>query len=66
MNRSLDGLLEQQYLSTLFWKPDLTTNRNGKASFSFYTGYITGKFRIIVHGMSGKSVVYGNEEIEVK
>jgi len=66
LNRSADGLMEQQYLSTLFWKPGVTTNRKGEASFSFYTGDITGKFRIIVQGVSGKRVGYGNGEIEVK
>ena len=66
LNRSADGLLEPQYLSTLFWKPGLTTNEKGEASFSFYTGDITGKFRIIVQGISGKSVVYGDGEINVK
>jgi hypothetical protein len=66
LNRNPDGLLEPQYLSTLFWKPGVTTNEKGETSFSFYTGDITGKFRIIVQGMSGRSVVYGDGEIEVK
>jgi hypothetical protein len=66
LNRSADGQLETQYLSTLFWKPSVTTNQNGEAAFCFYTGDITGKFRIIVQGMSGKSVVYGDGEIMVK
>jgi hypothetical protein len=66
LNRNPDGELERQYLSTLFWKPGVTTNEKGDASFSFYTGDITGQFRIIVQGMSGKNVVYGDGEITVK
>lgn len=66
LNRNPDGLLEPQYLSTLFWKPGVTTNDKGEVSFSFYTGDITGKFRIIVQGISGKNVVYGDCEMDVK
>lgn len=66
LNRSPDGQLETQYLSTLFWKPGITANEKGEASFSFYTGDITGKFRVIVQGISGNRVVYGDGEITVK
>jgi hypothetical protein len=36
---------------TLFWKPVLKTDEEGKASLEFFTGGYTGKFTIIVEGL---------------
>ncbi|MGY3211623.1 hypothetical protein [Mucilaginibacter sp. HD30] len=66
LNREPDGLLEPQYLSTLFWQPGLITNEKGEASFSFFTGDITGKFKIIVQGVGVNTVINGVGDLTVK
>jgi hypothetical protein len=60
------GLTELQYLSTLFWNPGMIINKNGEAKFSFFTGDITGKFRIVVQGVSNKDVIFGEGSFTVK
>lgn len=57
---------DPQLLSTLFWKPGLLVNKNSEAECSFYTGDVTGKFRIVVQGMSDRDVVFGESSFEVK
>lgn len=66
VNMDPDGLLEPQYLSTLYWKPGYLINKDGIAAFSFYTGDITGKFRVVVQGLSVNDVLYGETSFEVK
>lgn len=61
-----DGLSELQYLSTLFWKPGIITSASGEAELSFFTGDISGKFRIVVQGISAKDMIYGEHIFEVK
>jgi hypothetical protein len=61
-----DGLLDLQYLSTLFWKPGIITSPKGEAEFSFYTGDISGKFRIVVQGVSQQDMIYGQSSFTVK
>ena len=41
---------------TLYWNPDIQTDNNGEAAFSFYAGGRTANYKIIVEGMtqSGK------------
>ena len=38
------------YRSTIFWKPDVTTDVNGKATFSFYTSDVTGNYTVNIQG----------------
>ncbi|HMI02135.1 MAG TPA: carboxypeptidase-like regulatory domain-containing protein, partial [Pedobacter sp.] len=38
------------YRSTIFWKPDVTTDVNGKARFSFYTSDVTGNYTVNLQG----------------
>jgi len=66
LNREPDGLLEPQYLSTLYWQPRLITNEKGEASFSFFTGDITGKFKIVVQGVAVNTVINGVGDLTVK
>jgi hypothetical protein len=42
--------------STIFWKPDLITNKEGIASLSFYTADTPGKYSVIIEGtdLNGK------------
>lgn len=37
--------------STIFWKPDLVTNSEGKAVFSYYTADESGRYRITIEGL---------------
>jgi hypothetical protein len=41
----------------LYWNPQVTTDRNGKAVIEFYTSDVTGTFDIHVDGMSTTGVV---------
>jgi hypothetical protein len=60
------GLTELQYFSTLFWKPGMIITKTGETKFSFFTGDITGKFRIVVQGISEKDVIFGEGSFTVK
>ena len=59
-------LPEPQYLSTLLWKPGILINEKGQTEFSFYTGDITGKFRIVIQGVSNKDMIFGESSFMVK
>jgi hypothetical protein len=36
----------------LHWSPTITTNADGKAHFEFYTSDVTGKFNVVIQGLS--------------
>jgi hypothetical protein len=42
--------------STIYWKPELTTNKDGNASFDFYNADVngTGTYRIVLEGIDEK------------
>jgi hypothetical protein len=54
------------YSSTIYWSPKLLFDKNGKAEANFNTSDITGRFRIVVNGMSGENLFYTTGVIEVK
>lgn len=56
---------EPQFLSTLFWKSGLIF-KNGETRLSFYTGDISGKFRLVVQGVGENDVVFGEAAFNVK
>jgi hypothetical protein len=60
------GLKEIQYFSTLFWKPGILLNKQGESEFSFLTGDITGKFRIVIQGVSEKDMIFAEGSFMVK
>lgn len=60
------AITEPQYLSTLFWEPGLAVSKNGASTFSFYTGDITGRFRIIVQGVTEEDAITGEHVFIVK
>ncbi|WP_124559233.1 hypothetical protein [Pedobacter sp. KBW01] len=49
--------------ATVYWNYQVLVN--GETPLSFNTGDITGKFKIIVQGVTDKGVVYGEKEITV-
>lgn len=53
------------FRTTLFWEPELTT-QNGQANRQFFTSDQTGRYRIIVEGISSKgNICRGSAEFEV-
>jgi hypothetical protein len=49
--------LQPQYLSTLYWNQGIFIGENGEAEFSFYTGDISGEFRIVVQGIGVTDII---------
>ena len=60
-DHSKDETTEPDYSSTIYWKNWLLVNEDKSAELSFYTSDITGKFRIVVQGVAGNDVVYGED-----
>jgi hypothetical protein len=56
---------EPEYLSTLYWKHLVKISPGTDTEFSFYTGDITGKFKIVVQGITGNDVTYGEATFTV-
>jgi hypothetical protein len=53
--------------STIFWKPDIITDKNGKASFTFFNADSKGTYRLVIEGIDtegniGRQVVKYNVE----
>lgn len=44
----------------------MVLNREKETEFSFYTGDITGVFKIIIQGITDNDVVYSENKFEVK
>jgi hypothetical protein len=42
------------FRTTIFWKPDLKTNDQGKATVQFYSADLATKYRIVVEGVTEK------------
>ncbi|WP_461486073.1 hypothetical protein, partial [Pedobacter sp.] len=58
--------VEPAYFTTLFWKYALVLDKNKEASLDFYSTDITGKFRVVVQGITDTQVIYGEKFFEVK
>ncbi len=54
-----------EYISTLYWKHIAKVSSSGTAEFSFYSNDITGRFKIVVQGLTTKDMVYGEQMFEV-
>jgi hypothetical protein len=46
----------QDLRSTIYWNPNLNTNINGQASFSFFNASTPGKYRVTIEGID----IFGN------
>ncbi|TCC98348.1 hypothetical protein [Pedobacter hiemivivus] len=57
--------LEPAFASTIYWSNGLLLNKEER-EITFYTSDITGKFKVIVQGLSSKNVLYGDYIFEVK
>ncbi|GAB3934508.1 hypothetical protein [Mucilaginibacter myungsuensis] len=56
--------LEPDYLSTVFWKHSVMLSKDKETELTFYTSDITGKFRIVVQGVTDKDVIYNEASFE--
>jgi hypothetical protein len=56
---------EPEYFSTIFWKHLVLLNSQNETELSFYTSDVTGKFKIIVQGVTGNGVIYKEHSINV-
>lgn len=51
------------FRNLLFWSPELNTNASGKANTSFYTSDVSGKYAVVIEGMTkdgrlGQQTIY--------
>jgi hypothetical protein len=51
---------EPEYLSTIYWNYGVKADSNNKVNLSFYTGDITGNFRVIAQG-AGENEVWSKQ-----
>jgi hypothetical protein len=58
--------VEPAFFSTIYWNYAIVLNAEKEAELSFYTSDITGKFRIVVQGVTDKDVIYSESFFEVK
>ncbi|MBB2143913.1 hypothetical protein GM921_00315 [Pedobacter sp. LMG 31464] len=58
--------LEPAFFSTIYWNYATVLNTGKETELSFYTSDITGKFRIVVQGITNKDVIYAEDFFEVK
>jgi len=56
---------QPEYLSTIYWNHLCKIRPGNDATIQFYTSDITGAFKIIVQGVAGKDVVYGEKSFTV-
>jgi hypothetical protein len=45
------------FRTLLYWNPSVTIGANGKKTIEFYTSDLTGKYQVIVEGISSKGLV---------
>jgi len=57
---------EPAFFSTIYWNYATMLNANKETELNFYTSDITGRFRIVVQGITNKDVVYAEQFFEVK
>ena len=57
---------EPAFFSTIYWNYATILNSNKETDVSFYTSDITGKFRVVIQGVTTNDVVYAERFFEVK
>jgi hypothetical protein len=56
---------EPEYLSTIYWKYQLIVSSIKETELSFYTSDITGRYKIVIQGVTGNDVTYGEATFNV-
>lgn len=46
-----NNLQREDYRSTIYWNPNITTDKEGKASFDYFNGDVKGNYRVVVEGI---------------
>ncbi len=50
----------------LYWSPSVSTDKDGKGQIQFYTSDITGKYRVVIQGITKEGVPgYSSTTFEV-
>jgi CarboxypepD_reg-like domain/TonB-dependent Receptor Plug Domain len=49
-----DNLNHPDLRSTIYWKPELVTDKDGNASFDYYNADNTGNYRVVIEGIDEK------------
>jgi hypothetical protein len=64
----LDNTSTFDFLSTLYWNPNINTDKTGEATFQFYTSDLKGTFKLIAQGLEVHSArfIYGETEFRVE
>lgn len=57
---------DQQYLSTIFWRSKVLTDKDGAVDLHFMTGDASGLYTITIQGITDEHVVYGTSQFSVK
>lgn len=57
---------EPAFFSTIYWSYGTILNNKKETEIEFYTSDITGKFKVVVQGITNNDVVYGEHFFEVK
>ncbi|RZK58618.1 MAG: hypothetical protein EOO91_07770 [Pedobacter sp.] len=57
---------EPAFFSTIYWNYGMVLSNKKETELSFYTSDITGKFKIIIQGVTNRGVVYSENFFEVK
>lgn len=52
---------EEDLRTTLYWAPNLISDKNGKMSFSYFNGDLTSKHRIVIEGFDGQGNLFRKE-----
>ncbi|WP_028296014.1 hypothetical protein [Olivibacter sitiensis] len=63
-----DSTTTPEMLSTLYWNPNLNTNKQGDAAFEFFTSALKGDFILIIQGVEIHSLkpLYGRSGFAVR
>ncbi|HVW96440.1 MAG TPA: TonB-dependent receptor plug domain-containing protein [Mucilaginibacter sp.] len=51
---SHESTKQKDFRSTIYWNPDLKTNKEGNVTFSFYNTDSSGNYRVTIEGIDGK------------
>jgi hypothetical protein len=49
-----EGMKRNDLRSTIYWQPELMTDKDGNASFNFYNADGTGTYRVVIEGIDNK------------
>lgn len=44
--------------TTIFWRPNITSDKSGKASLSFFSADEPGTYRLVIEGLDGKGSIF--------